>query len=78
MVLSGRLDVETGNEKFKMAAAKPEVHVSWLLYKIAKKFQRATRMFSGSGISGRFDVETRSQKFKMAVAKPDVPMYLSL
>ena len=25
MVLSGRLDVETGSKKFKMAAAKPEV-----------------------------------------------------
>jgi hypothetical protein len=28
----------TGSEKFKMAAAKLEVHVSQLLYKIAKKF----------------------------------------
>ena len=25
VVLSGRLDVETGSKKFKMAAAKPEV-----------------------------------------------------
>ena len=25
VVLSGRLDVETGNKKFKMATAKPEV-----------------------------------------------------
>ena len=28
VVLSGRFDVETGSEKFKMAAAKPDVPVS--------------------------------------------------
>jgi hypothetical protein len=30
--------LETVSEKFKMAAAKPEIHVSQLQYKIAKKF----------------------------------------
>ena len=40
MTLSGRLHLETGSEKFKMAATKPEVPVSQLLYKIAKKFER--------------------------------------
>ena len=43
MTLSERclwLDVDTGSEKFKMTAAKPEVPVSQLLYKIPKKFER--------------------------------------
>ena len=40
MVLSGRLRHETGSEKLKMAAAKPEVPVSQLLSEIAKKVQR--------------------------------------
>jgi hypothetical protein len=35
------------SEIFKMATAKPEVHVSQLLYKIAKKFQRLSACFSG-------------------------------
>ena len=39
------LDVDTGNQKFKMAAAKPEVPISRLLYKIAKKFQRLPHVF---------------------------------
>jgi hypothetical protein len=38
MVLSEKIDVETGGEKFKMAAAKPEVPISQLLNKIAKGF----------------------------------------
>jgi hypothetical protein len=34
----------TGNEKVKMTAAKPELHISQLQYKVAKKFI----LFSGS------------------------------
>jgi hypothetical protein len=63
--------------KFKMAAAKPEVPVSQLLYKIAKKFQRLTHVF-GVGNSMALLVmlylETGSEKFKMAAAKPEVPV----
>jgi hypothetical protein len=40
MALSGKLHLETGSQKFKMAAAKPAVSVSLLIYKIAEKFQR--------------------------------------
>jgi hypothetical protein len=49
VALIDMLYLETGNEKFKMAAAKPEVHVSQLPYnyKTAKKFI----LFSGSGNS---------------------------
>jgi hypothetical protein len=47
MVLLVMLYLETGSEKFKMATAKPELHVSQLRYKIAKKFV----VFSGSGNS---------------------------
>jgi hypothetical protein len=36
MALSGRLHLETGSPKFKMAAVKREVPSSQLLYKIAK------------------------------------------
>jgi hypothetical protein len=39
------LHLKTGNEKFKMAAAKPEVHVSQLLYKKRKKLQRRFACF---------------------------------
>jgi hypothetical protein len=45
--LSGRLHLETGSQLFKMAAAKPEVPVFQLLYKIAKKFQRLSADFRG-------------------------------
>jgi hypothetical protein len=47
VVLLVMLYLETGSEKFKMAAAKPELHVSQLRYKIAKKFI----VFSGTGNS---------------------------
>jgi hypothetical protein len=39
--------LEAGSQKFKMAAAKPEVYLSQLHYKIAQKFI----LFSGSGNS---------------------------
>jgi hypothetical protein len=49
MAPSGRIDVEIGNEEIKIAAAKPDVPVSQLLYKIAKKFQRLFAYFRGQG-----------------------------
>jgi hypothetical protein len=49
MALSRRLHIGTGSEKFKMAAAKPEVPVFQFLYKIAKNFQRLTPCFRGRG-----------------------------
>ena len=45
--LSGNLHLETGSKKFKMAAAKPEVPVFQLLYKIAKEFERLPPCFRG-------------------------------
>jgi hypothetical protein len=47
MAVLERLHIDTGSQKFKMAAAKPEVPVSQLLYKIAKKFQRLSVCFRG-------------------------------
>jgi hypothetical protein len=38
LALSGRLDVEIGREKFKIAATKPDVPVSQFPYKTANKF----------------------------------------
>ena len=49
MVLLVMLYLETGSEKFKMAAAKPEVLVSQFLGKIAKNFQRLSACFWGQG-----------------------------
>src|SRR5208282_3338591 len=40
----------TGSKTFKMAAAKPEVYVSWLLGKLGTKFQRQSKWFRGPGI----------------------------
>jgi hypothetical protein len=59
IMLPGRLHLVTRSQKFKMAAAKPEVHVFQLLYKTAKKFI----LFSGSGKLNdalkSLDVETK-------------------
>jgi hypothetical protein len=41
------LHIETGSDKFKMAAVKPDVPLSRLRYKIAKKFQRLSASFRG-------------------------------
>jgi hypothetical protein len=49
VMLSGRTDVGTGSEKFKTAAAKPEVSVSQLIYKIAKKFWQLSACLQGRG-----------------------------
>ena len=81
MTLSERLlwlDVDTGSEKFNMAATKSEIPVSQLVYKIAKKFERLPH-FSGSGNSvvqsKRLHLTNGSKKFKMAAAKPEVPVF---
>jgi hypothetical protein len=72
-----RPSVDAGNDKFKTAAAKPDVPVSKLLYKIAKGFQRLNPCFRGRGTQwryrGRIDVVIGSEKFKMAAAIPDIP-----
>jgi hypothetical protein len=69
--------VETGNAKFKMAAAKPDMPVSQLLYRTAD-VSTANPMFSGSGNSvallERINVVTESQKFRMAAAKTEAPV----
>jgi hypothetical protein len=49
MALSRTLYLETGSPKFNMAAVKPEVPLSQLLYKIAKKFQPLFACFWGQG-----------------------------
>jgi hypothetical protein len=49
IALSERLHLETGDPKFKMAAVKPEVPISQLLHKIAKKFQLLSACFWGQG-----------------------------
>jgi hypothetical protein len=54
IMLSERLHLETGSQKFKMAPVKPAVPVSQLLYMIAKKFQRLTLCFQGRGIKWRY------------------------
>ena len=51
MALSKMLHLQTGSQKFKMAAAKPEVIVSQLLYKIAKKFDRLPDVFGVGELS---------------------------
>ena len=38
-------DVETGSEIFKIPAAKPDLLVSQLIYKVAKKVQRLSTCF---------------------------------
>jgi hypothetical protein len=50
-----RLHLETGSQKFKMAAAKPKVPVSQRLYKIAKKFQRLTHVFGVRKLNSAID-----------------------
>ena len=64
MSLSPSLHLETGSEKFKMAAAKPEVPVSQLLYKIAKKFERLPPCFRGR--------ETQWRYREVSILKPEV------
>jgi hypothetical protein len=39
--------IETGSDKVKMATVKPEVRLSQLLHKIAKKFQLLSACFWG-------------------------------
>jgi hypothetical protein len=58
------LHLETGSEKFKIAAAKPDVPVSHLLYKTAKKFQRLSARFRGRASQWRYREDS--------VSKPEV------
>jgi hypothetical protein len=51
VMLSERLHIETGSHIFKMVAAKLEVPVSQLLYKIAKKFQWLPHVFGVGELS---------------------------
>jgi hypothetical protein len=78
MAISASLHLETGSQKFKMAAAKPEVPVSQLLYKIAKKFERLPPYFRGQGTQWPYPkgsiLKPEVRKFKMAAAKPEVPI----
>jgi hypothetical protein len=61
-MLSQRLHLETGSQKFKMAAAKPEVPVFQLLYKIATKFQRLTYVFGVGVFNG--DIEKAQSEIR--------------
>jgi hypothetical protein len=47
ITLSGWIDVVTESQKFKKAAAKSDVLVSQLIYKMAKKFQLLSACFRG-------------------------------
>ena len=40
----------SGSQKSKMAARKPEILISQLVYNIAEKFQRRHQCFRGQGI----------------------------
>jgi hypothetical protein len=77
--LSGRLHLETGREKFKMAAAKPKYQYLSFCTRY-KEIQTANPMFSGSGnsmvLSLMLHYETGSEKINIAAAKPKV-IYLS-
>jgi hypothetical protein len=53
--------LETGSDKSKMAAAKPDVPVSHLLYKIAKKFQRLSACFRGRASQWRYREDSASK-----------------
>jgi hypothetical protein len=52
MAILGKLNLKTGSEKFKMAAAKPEVLVYQFLGKIAKKLQRLLACFRVKKLGG--------------------------
>ena len=73
----------TGNAKSKMAAAKPEVLISQLLYQIATKFQRLHPHFWGPPTQqnwcGHCDIEVTG-KSKMAAitgSRYEITQYLS-
>ena len=58
------LHLQTGIQKFKMAAAEPEVPLSHLLDKIAKKFQRLPPCFRGRRTQWRYR--------QVSILKPEV------
>jgi hypothetical protein len=71
---------ETGNDKFKMAAAKTGCNCISASIQESKEIPTVNPKFSGSEnlmvLSGRLHLETGSQLFKMAAAKPE-NLYLS-
>jgi hypothetical protein len=76
-LLSERLNIETGNQKFKMAAAKPELPVSKLLCKIAKKFERLSACFWGRASQWRYLEDSNSKpevRNSIGGTKPEVPV----
>jgi hypothetical protein len=62
--------LETGSENFKMAAAKPEVHVSELRYKIAKKVHRVFRVKKLNDAIKRLDVEVKVTHMTIKCCNP--------
>jgi hypothetical protein len=79
-VLSEKIDVETGNIKFKMAAAKTGRTCISASIRDSKEIPTAICMFFGLENTVAqlvmLYLETGSEKFKMAVSKPEVH-YLS-
>jgi hypothetical protein len=69
IMLSGRLHLETGIQKFKIAAAKTGSICISASIQGSKEVPEAYSMFPRSGnlmaLSGRLHADTRSKKFKM-------------
>jgi hypothetical protein len=79
MAISRRKYLETGSEKFKMAAAKTGCTSISASVQDSKEILTAICMFFVSGnsklLSKRLNIGTGSQKIKMAPAKPEVPVF---
>jgi hypothetical protein len=79
MSQSRRLHLETGSEKFNMAAAKTGSTFISASIQDSKEIPIAICMFLGSEnskrLSKRLHIGTGSEKFKMAPAKPEVPVF---
>jgi hypothetical protein len=82
MAISRRLHLETGSQKFKMAAAKTGCTCISASIQDSKEIPTAICMFLGSGnsklLSERLNIATGSPKFKMAPAKSEVPVFQRL
>jgi hypothetical protein len=78
MAILRKLNLKSGSENLKMAAAKPEVPVTQLLCKIAKKFQRLFAYFWGRESQWHYwlcsflESEVRNSRWRLL--KPDVPV----
>jgi hypothetical protein len=75
IVLSQRLCLETGSQKFKMAAAKTGSTCISASIQDSKEILTVNCMFLGSGNLKLLHIGTGSQKFKMAPAKPEVHVF---